>query len=564
MKLRTKIFCFFTALLTASFALLLMIVHDKIGMTNQTITESLSMQVMESKAQEAGSWLNQRVSELRMISLQDAALHEDIEYLKPYIDRLNTRLGSSFGNEWGTFAIGGKDGLGWVSDEITIDISMRDYFEEAMTTDREYVLSKPVISKTDEAPICLICYPLKNQYGETFGFLNGAISLNKLTELVGQIEFYDGESWIMDTEGNIYTGAGTYPKEQILTGVLPSLNYIRTEGTTPLSYTDRSQLVFFTDIPSTDNWFLCTAVKKEKLMEDTSQLQIVLLMVWLMVLIVSLVCCIVLSGSVTRSVRKLEHSMALVEKGDLSIRAVVKGKDEIASLSVSFNQMLDQIELLMEQVVRQETQQKDAELRLLQSQINPHFLYNSLDTLQWKAYEYNDDGMSRMIAALSSFFRISLSKGKEFITLSKEIEHIQNYLYIQQIRFQDVLSYGIESEVEGERYTVLKLMLQPLVENAIQHGIKPRLSPCRIQVHVKEQDGCLILSVSDDGVGMSEEKLNQVKEDMVVQNPERGYGLYNVNQRLKFVYGVDYGLTISSKEGIGTCVSVRIPSVRNR
>ncbi|MFR5601328.1 MAG: sensor histidine kinase [Lachnospiraceae bacterium] len=385
MKLRTKITCLFTLLITISFLFFFLTVRFNIEHTNRTITESLSTQVIETTASEAGNWLGQRISELRMIALTDSVLEEDIQQLRPYIHRLNTSIGTSFGNEWGTLAIGYTDGFGWVSDDITIDVSDRDYFKKAMSTDSEYVLSSPVISKTDEAPIVLICYPLRNRQGQTFGFLNGAVSLRKLTELVSQIDFYQGDSWIMDSNGVPYTAPETYPSDQILSDLAPVLQQNPSASTMQWHSEAENKTVFFTAIPSTDNWFLCTAVDRHLLMQDTNHLLTVIFTAWLVLLAFSLVCCLILSRSITKPVLLLTQIMNQVEQGQVDTRFPLRGKDELTLLGHSFNHMLDRLQQLMARIRQEEQEKRNAEFKVLQAQINPHFLYNTLDTLQWKA-----------------------------------------------------------------------------------------------------------------------------------------------------------------------------------
>lgn len=559
MKLRTKIICLFTLLITVCFLFFFFTVRLGVERTNRSITESFGAQVIESTAREAGTWLGQRISELRMIALSDSALNEDIEALRPYIRRLNTSIGTSFGNEWGTFAIGRTDGLGWVSDEITIDVSKRDYFKEAMTTDSEYILSSPVVSRTDEAPIVLICYPLRNQHGKTFGFLNGAISLKKLTELVRQIEFYEGSSWIMDKDGTLYTEPDTIPDDRLFSELIPVLESSPSSKTLQWHDEPGNKTVFFTSIPSTDGWFLCTCVERDMLMKDTNRLHKIILTAWLSLLFFSVLCCILLSRSITRPVLRLADVMNSVEEGNVKVRADLTGNDEISALAQSFNQMLDRLQQLMERIRQEEKEKRTAEFKVLQSQINPHFLYNTLDTLQWQAYDHDDDKMVNMITALSSFFRISLSKGQAIIPLSKEIEHIKNYLYIQQIRFEGILSCHIQCNVDASQYSIVKITLQPLLENAIQHGIKPKLCPCELKVTIDRLQDCLMIKVWDNGTGIGKEKLKYLRNQLENHTAQDGFGLYNVHSRLVHVYGAGYGLELDSKEGQWTCVTVRIP-----
>lgn len=170
--------------------------------------------------------------------------------------------------------------------------------------------------------------------------------------------------------------------------------------------------------------------------------------------------------------------------------------------------------------------------------------------------------MENLIASLSMFYRISLSKGKGIIPLSREIEHVRNYLYIQQVRFQDLLSYDIQCNVDPELYSIVKITLQPLAENAIQHGIKPKLVPCKVIIAIEKEQDHLIIKVTDNGIGISPEKLERLREQLNGNTPTEGFGLYNVHKRLNLIYGPEYGLTLTSREGEWTCVTARIPAAQ--
>lgn len=564
MKLRNKIILIFTCCFTLGFSFLFALVNLTITNTNEKITNSLSTQVIESKAEVAGSWLNQRLSELRTIAQSDAVLTMNLDEAKPFINRLNQQLSQLYGNEWGTFAIGRSDGIGWVSDTSTIDVSQRSYFKEAMAGDSEYVLSTPVVSKTDEAPIVLLCYPLRNSQGEKYGFINGAIALDKLSEISDSIDFYEGSAWIMDNHEMLYTNT-----ESINPKMLQSLKaafdyYSPTSTDTGRIYDEVSNhTVFYTPIPYTDNWFLCVEVDNSLLMKDTHQLLTGLIIIWAIVLGIAIIICVILSNSITKPLADLNQIMQHVENGDLTSQANESGHDEIAGISRTFNQMISRIKSLMQQIIRDEKEKRSAELQVLQSQINPHFLYNTLDTLQWKAYAYDDDKMVELIEALSGFFRISLSKGKEFIPIAKEIEHVKNYLFIQQYRFSDILDYTIHIDESLNEFYTLKLILQPLIENSIQHGIKPKQLHCHIHIFGERSGNEAIFRIIDDGVGMNEETLNQLRHDLKESKQGLGYGLYNVNRRCKLIYGNQYDLEIESKIGEGCCIILHIPLALN-
>ncbi len=550
MRLQTRMILMFSMLFTIGFLMLISSASKTVERANGKMVDTFSAQSFEFKAQEVGQWLGQRIAELRIIAQNQALWDERIDGAVCYIAKLNKNVGTQYGNEWGTFAVGYRDGIGWVSEEMYIDVSDREYFQQAMKGETEYVLSVPVISKTDQAEISLICYPLKNQKNEVYGFLNAAISLEKLEELVAELDFYEGNSWIMDPSGNIYTRSEV--DKEVVEAVLPELN----KGDPgQLKVEEGKTMVFYTAIPYTEQWYLCTAIKTSFLMEDTRQLTIKLTMVFLIVMILLFLCSILVSRSVTEPVHRLTKAMKEVEDGKWNVNLDIKGKDEIACLSRSFDQMVKKIHSLVLKTAQGEREKRTAELRILQAQINPHFLYNTLDTLQFKAYDTNDKEMVAMIRSLSTFFRISLSKGKELIPLEKELEHAKSYLTIQKIRFQDVLSYEFDIQAEGS-FLVLKLILQPLAENAIQHGIRPKLEPGWIHIRVWQQGDNLIMEVEDNGVGITEERLRRLKQELKEGTARESYGLVNVNNRIRLLYGQDSGVAIESEEGKGTCVRV--------
>lgn len=540
----------FSLLFTVGFLFLMFFSANAVERTNKNMVDSFSTQSFEFKSQEVGQWLGQRLTELRVIAMNEALKDGSIEDAIPYIARLNENIGTQYGNEWGTFAIGYKDGIGWVSEKQYIDVSAREYFHEAMKGKQEYVLSAPVISRTDQAEISLICYPLRNCKNEVYGFLNAAISLEKLHEIVSELEFYNGQSWIMDPEGNIYTRSGA--DEMAVKALLPELK-TRQKGN--LNMENGAVTIFYTLIPYTEQWYLCTSIPNSLLMEDTRQLKIKLSIVLLIVMILLFVCSVLVSRSVTEPIHRLTKAMKEVEKGNWEVCLNMKGRDEIASLSCSFDEMVRKMHGLMLQTAENEREKRTAELRVLQAQINPHFLYNTLDTLLYKAYDADDEDMIIMIRSLSAFFRISLSKGKEIIPLEKELEHVKSYLQIQKIRFQDVLEYDFQVDA-ADSFQVLKLILQPLAENAIQHGIKPKMDAGVIHIRVKQQGEQLLIEVEDDGVGMKEEQLSQLRKDLEQGTTGKSYGLINVNNRIQLLYGKEAGVIIESKEGEGTCVRV--------
>lgn len=273
-----------------------------------------------------------------------------------------------------------------------------------------------------------------------------------------------------------------------------------------------------------------------------------------------------LANSMSRPIGQLIAFMNKAEAGDLSIRYKGDRRDEIGILGRSFNKMLVQINRLLSLTELQERQKREAELKALQAHIKPHFLYNTLDTINWMARKKDAIDVAELVDSLSQLFRIGLNRGNDIISLENEMEHINSYLKIQKARYKEKLNYHISVSPDLQEVSVLKLVLQPIVENAIYHGIKERRGPGQILIEAKEQEGNLLLRVKDDGKGMPEEKVHLLTEILNSPfskvNPSKesiGYGIRNVQERIKLTFGEKYGLSIESEVEKGTTVTVQLP-----
>jgi two-component system sensor histidine kinase YesM len=278
-----------------------------------------------------------------------------------------------------------------------------------------------------------------------------------------------------------------------------------------------------------------------------------------------------ISASVYSPIKKLHDITTTITKNDLKALVTSDNVNEITELGISFNIMIGRIRELLDAKVNEQENLKKAELKALQAQINPHFLYNTLDTIVWMAETNKMDAVIEIVRALSSFFRIALSKGKDWISIQQEIEHVRSYLYIQKIRYRDILDYKIEVDESILDGTILKLTLQPLVENALYHGIKNKRNGGTIQVRARRAEHDLVmLEVQDDGVGFTPYKIAKIKsaltdysDDKILQS-ESGFGLENVHKRIQLYYGEQYGLSIESQYLEGTRVTVTIPLQENQ
>jgi two-component system sensor histidine kinase YesM len=279
----------------------------------------------------------------------------------------------------------------------------------------------------------------------------------------------------------------------------------------------------------------------------------------------SIVAAWIISASIYIPIKKLHNVTTTITKNDLQALMTSDNVDEITELGLSFNIMIGRIRELLAAKIKEQEHLKKVELRALQAQINPHFLYNTLDTIIWLAEANKTDQVVEIVRALSSFFRIALSKGQDWITIRQEIEHVRSYLTIQKMRYRDILDYKVEVDEDILDGAILKLTLQPLVENALYHGIKNKRNGGTITVRAKRTDqNMVLLEVQDDGVGFTRYKLTRIQEEIdndsdEITLKESGFGLENVNKRVKLFYGKQYGLSINSQYLEGTQVIVAIP-----
>lgn len=282
---------------------------------------------------------------------------------------------------------------------------------------------------------------------------------------------------------------------------------------------------------------------------------------FIIMLLLSVVISYIISRSITLPLLNLQCLMKKAQTGNLNVRFKCKYNDEIGYLGHDFNQMLAQLDQLIKQVYIEQKNKKNAELRILQEQIKPHFLYNTLDTISWLAREHDAEDVVLLVDALTTMFRVGLSKGKEFITLKEEAQHITSYLYIQKIRYSSILTYDINIKKDFENIIVPKLILQPLIENAIYHGIKLKSTPGHIRVEAYLRDDKLVLEVIDTGIGLSTQQLDKINNMLKDKssNDVEGFGLNYVNQRLRLSFGEEYGIELESIEGAGCTSIVTMP-----
>ena len=279
------------------------------------------------------------------------------------------------------------------------------------------------------------------------------------------------------------------------------------------------------------------------------------------VLLAALVSSIVISRALSRPLKGLSRAMRQFEKNaDTFTYAPVGGAREVQELSESFSHMVVKIQHLMETVRREEINLRKTELKALQAQINPHFLYNTLDSIAWMCEQGRNDEAVQMVNALAQLFRISISRGHELIPIRSELRHAESYLKIQKHRYKNQFSYRFDVDESCLDFLCNKITLQPIIENAIYHGINGLVDEGEIVITLRADGSDVVFTVADNGVGMEEEQIQAILRKE--RSDHTGIGIKNVNDRLKIYFGEGYGITIDSEPDVGTTVTIRMPQVR--
>lgn len=322
------------------------------------------------------------------------------------------------------------------------------------------------------------------------------------------------------------------------------------------SYQIRSELSPYT------GWRTVGVFSMDEVMSSVNTIVYILFTCVIISLVLVVIVSFKFSRTLTNPIFKLKRLMKQAESGDLTVRFNFEHNDEIGELGQSFNHMIARIDQLIQMVYVEQENKRTAEMKSLQEQIKPHFLYNTLDTISWMARDYDAEDIVRLVDALTNMFRIGLSHGKDIITVKEEITHVSNYLYIQKIRYKDKLNYVIHVDESLYAVEVPKLILQPLVENAIYHGVKAKRGGGTITITGVPEGENLVFTVQDNGAGMPQEKveeLNRRMSERSVLDEQKSFGLFYIRERIQLCYGTGYGVHVESTLGEGTRVTITLP-----
>ena len=561
MTLRKKIIIIFTSIIILVFTPLVFIMQTQVKEENRKQVEKQVLDLSKSKANEIDLWINQRILEIKMLMEFEAVENLDLEGMRRLVDKINAsdKLNPKQSDE--TFAMGLSDGKGYISYDEYIDVSDREYFKSLLLNESEYVISKPVLSKYDNQEIFLITLPLLSEDNQVLGFINGSVSLDTISKIANDIDVLESNTWIMNHDQEIYsTTSDTLfndDSEKLLLGQIKE--GFKKSKTGIIKTEDHKNTLFYQEIPNSPEWILCTSISNDIIDAQTNSLTMIVINTSLVFLVIFILLAFYISQVIIKPIASLSHNMEEVSKGNLNAYTPVKGNDEISSLAYYFNTMLDDIKSLLSKTKKAEQKKRTAELKSLQAQINPHFLYNTLDTLQWKALESDNEDVADMVNMLSGYFRIVLSDGDDLINISQELDHLKYYLKIQELRYGDIMTYNIECGDSLINETIPKIIIQPLVENSIYHGLKMKRDKGHIDINITDHHTHIKITVKDDGVGINESKLEALRSDLKHRVESNHYGLYNINERLHLYYGDNYSIEINSLESFFTEIILLIP-----
>jgi two-component system sensor histidine kinase YesM len=369
---------------------------------------------------------------------------------------------------------------------------------------------------------------------------------------------------IADGNGNIVSSASDYSQIKDfginLNNSIPGYSTIPNKSVVKIN--GNSYLFTRSSIPK-ENFYIISLLPIGMALQDVRSIIPVMILVVFVCLAFSLIISIFTSSLVTKPVKKLIEAIHHAKKGDLMKKVNFYYNDEIGVLGNEYNNMLDELNLLFNRVLQMEIRNKESEIKAMQEQINPHFLYNTLDSIYLKALKSNDFDTADMIYSLSHIFRLTLNCGNEFFSVKDEKELMENYLSLQKIRFKDKLDYSIMFDERMLDVNIPKLTLQPFVENSITHGIENSILPIKIEINGFYEQDMLTFTIKDNGSGIDPEILNEIlsEKKKVNEGNSHGFAINNVKERLRLYYGENQKFEISSQTGVGTVVSIKISEI---
>ncbi|CAH1200179.1 hypothetical protein PAECIP111891_01526 [Paenibacillus allorhizoplanae] len=385
-----------------------------------------------------------------------------------------------------------------------------------------------------------------NRFQHVLGYVMVELDAKFIWSILNDIRLPDGaETLVMSPNkriGSTQLLAGGSGVSDLFLKSLPE----EEEGIVSFGPEERTNYAVFSKAKGLD-WQIALLMTETHLGMNSRWIQNFMLALAGVVSIIAIITALIISGSITKRLKKLVKLIKHAEKGSFETEDNIRGNDEYARLQRSFNKMSTRIKALIEEVYQAQISKQDAEMKLLYAQINPHFLYNTLDIIQWSALRIDAKEIAELTESLAKFLRLSLNEGKEHISVAEEVMEVSKYMQIINYRYRGAIQFITNVEEGLEEKIMIKMILQPLVENAVIHGIRPKKGKAgTIVVRAYREDAYMYLEVIDDGVGIPTERLQQLFE-----TETRGYGVKNVHQRIQVYYGMECGLQFYSEPGMG-------------
>lgn len=394
---------------------------------------------------------------------------------------------------------------------------------------------------------------------EDLGTIFIAIKLEFLDEVfMSLIKDTDSNVWIVTENGRII-----YHTDLEFIGNIDEnfVSYPNINGSFRPLNDSEDHLISRNKLPSF-GWNIFHSIPLENLIEETKSVRQGTIIVFVIFVIISIIISVILAWNVSNPLKRLTKLMKRVEKGNFDVDLPITKKDEIGLLANSFNSMIQQIDQLIKKNYQIELRQKDAELYALQLQINPHFMYNTLESIGYAVEEEETEVVAQMVTLLGRMLRYSLNTKDKFVTISQELMHINDYLTIQKFRFEDKVDFNINEEIDSTQYYIGRFILQPIVENAIKYSLDQSYTAL-INISITKTGEKIIIIIRDNGPGIESkllEKINKSIKGNPMERRDSKFGLLNVHARIRMIYGKKYGLSVRSEHKKGTEVAIKIPA----
>jgi len=397
--------------------------------------------------------------------------------------------------------------------------------------------------------------------GRPLGVERISVSEEAICNLYKGISTYnEGKMLLVDSSGRVVSS----PDKQMINEELGHYSYIKSvlenkEGFFTCEINGESQVVLFYSIEPL-GWQLIHILPAKMFNPVKNTVNVIIFITVILCLLFGLLFSVVLNSFVLKPLKLLFNEVAKVASGDFSMNLSVKSNDEIGKISKGVKKLVNDLKELIENLYISKINQREAELKALESQINPHFLYNTLDSIHWLALKNKDYEVSEQIEALSEIFKHVLNTGKSMVTIRDEIDFLENYMVIQRARFGDRIKISIEADDSLFEYETPKLVIQPIVENSIVHGFEEKMGCGQITISIKKQRNNIVYTMIDDGLGTNQEKIRSMMNSK--EQSHNVFALKNIDERIKIKYGNEYGMSFYSEEGKGTKVEIIIPARR--